>query len=56
MKVCEKQIIEYLKLLLKISYGKNVYGKEIRSVIQQLNKSTQMGSSVKVEEKVQVIF
>ena len=33
---------------MKISYGKNVYGKEeIQSVINQLKKSTQMGSSGK---------
>lgn len=37
---------------MKIYYGKNVYGKkEINSVIQQLNKSTQMGVSVKKFEK-----
>ena len=37
---------------MKIFYGKNVYGKEeIKSVIQQLNKSTQMGLSVKRFEK-----
>ncbi len=33
---------------MKISYGKNVYGKEeIKSVINQLNKTTQMGDSVR---------
>ena len=39
---------------MKISYGKNVYGKEeIKAVTQQLNKSTQMGSSVRrFEEKI----
>ena len=32
---------------MKISYGKNVYGKEeINAVIKQLHKTTQMGSSV----------
>ena len=37
---------------MKIYYGKNVYGKEeIKSVVQQLNKSTQMGLSVKRFEK-----
>jgi len=43
---------------MKISYGKNVYGKEeIKSVTQQLNKSTQMGSSVRrFEEKVSSYF
>tara|TARA_E500000331_G_C17222406_1_gene698754 strand:- start:543 stop:1730 length:1188 start_codon:yes stop_codon:yes gene_type:complete len=43
---------------MKISYGKNVYGKEeIKSVTQQLIKSTQMGSSVKTfEEKVSSYF
>ena len=43
---------------MKISYGKNVYGKEeINSVMQQLIKSTQMGSSVKrFEEKVSSYF
>ena len=43
---------------MKISYGKNVYGKEeIKSVTHQLNKSTQMGSSVRrFEEKVSSYF
>ena len=32
---------------MKISYGKNVYGKaEIDAVISQLKKTTQMGKSV----------
>ena len=32
---------------MKISYGKNVYGaEEIRSVVSQLKKTTQMGASV----------
>ena len=32
---------------MKITYGKNVYGKEeIKAVLTQLKKSTQMGSSV----------
>jgi CDP-6-deoxy-D-xylo-4-hexulose-3-dehydrase len=43
---------------MKISYGKNVYGKEeIKSVIKQLNKSTQMGPSVKkFESKISSYF
>jgi CDP-4-dehydro-6-deoxyglucose reductase, E1 len=43
---------------MKIYYGKNVYGKEeIKSVIHQLNKSTQMGPSVKkFEEKISSYF
>mgnify|MGYP001395552296 CR=1 FL=1 len=37
---------------MKISYGKNVYGKaEINAVINQLKKTTQMGKSVAVFEK-----
>ena len=37
---------------MKISYGKNVYGKEeINAVINQLKKTTQMGSSVNKFEK-----
>ena len=37
---------------MKISYGKNVYGKEeINSVVRQLKKTTQMGSSVNSFEK-----
>ena len=43
---------------MKIYYGKNVYGKEeIKAVTQQLNKSTQMGLSVKkFEEKISNYF
>ena len=38
---------------MKISYGKNVYGKEeIKAVVNQLNKSTQMGISVQKFEKL----
>ena len=38
---------------MKISYGKNVYGKEeIKAVVNQLNKSTQMGYSVNKFEKL----
>ena len=38
---------------MKIFYGKNVYGKEeIDAVVKQLNKSTQMGSSVKKFESL----
>ena len=38
---------------MKISYGKNVYGKEeINSVIKQLQKTTQMGSSVRKFEQI----
>ena len=38
---------------MKISYGKNVYGKEeIKAVVKQLNKSTQMGISVQKFEKL----
>ena len=37
---------------MKISYGKNVYGKEeIAAVNKTLQKSTQMGESVKEFEK-----
>ena len=37
---------------MKISYGKNVYGKdEITSVVNQLKKTTQMGKSVNTFEK-----
>ena len=33
---------------MKISYGKNVYGKEeIKAVVTQLKKTTQMSASVK---------
>ena len=43
---------------MKISYGKNVYGnEEIRAVINQLKKTTQMGRSVKsFEDKISKIF
>ena len=43
---------------MKISYGKNVYGKdEIKAVVTQLKKTTQMGASVKkFENKVSKIF
>ena len=38
---------------MKISYGKNVYGKEeIRAVVAQLNQTTQMGKSVQKFEKL----
>ena len=38
---------------MKISYGKNVYGKEeIKPVVNQLNKTTQMGYSVNKFEKL----
>ena len=37
---------------MKISYGKNIYGKEeINAVISKLNKSTQMGNAVNAFEK-----
>ena len=37
---------------MKISYGKNVYGKEeINAVLKQLKKTTQMGLSVSKFEK-----
>ncbi len=43
---------------MRIYYGKNIYGKEeIQSVINQLNKSTQMGVSVrKFENKISNYF
>ncbi len=43
---------------MKISYGKNVYGKpEINAVINQLKKTTQMGRSVTVfEKKISKLF
>jgi CDP-4-dehydro-6-deoxyglucose reductase, E1 len=43
---------------MRISYGKNVYGKEeIQAVINKLNKSTQMGSSVAMfEKKISKLF
>ena len=38
---------------MKISYGKNVYGKEeINAVINKLKKTTQMGSAVNKFEKL----
>lgn len=38
---------------MKISYGKNVYGKEeITAVVAQLNRTTQMGKSVQKFEKL----
>ena len=37
---------------MKISYGKNVYGKEeINAVVKQLKRTTQMGFSVNLFEK-----
>ena len=58
-KICENQISEYLKIskiinqkIMRISYGKNVYGKdEINAVVKQLKKTTQMGLSVHTFEK-----
>ena len=43
---------------MKISYGKNVYGKEeINAVVQKLKKTTQMGESVeKFEIKIAKLF
>lgn len=43
---------------MKISYGKNVYGREeISAVVKQLKKTTQMGNSVsKFEKKIAKIF
>ena len=43
---------------MKISYGKNVYGKEeIDAVVRTLNKSTQMGENVKkFENKIAKLF
>ena len=43
---------------MKISYGKNVYGnEEIKAVVQQLKKTTQMGASVlKFERKISNYF
>ena len=41
----------------KVTYGKNVYDKEINAVIKQLHKSTQMGKSVELfEEKISNLF
>ena len=37
---------------MKITYGKNVYGKEeIKAVVNKLNLSTQMGQSVEILRK-----
>ena len=37
---------------MKISYGKNIYGKEeINAVVNKLHKTTQMGSAVNTFEK-----
>ena len=43
---------------MKITYGKNVYdNREIRAVVNQLKKSTQMGYSVKkFESKIANFF
>ena len=43
---------------MKISYGKNVYGSdEIKAVLNQLKKTTQMGSSVKkFEDRIKTKF
>ena len=43
---------------MKISYGKNVYGKEeIKAVLNQLGKTTQMGESVtNLENKIAKLF
>ncbi len=43
---------------MKITYGKNVYGKEeINAVLKQLNKTTQMGKSVlNFETKISKLF
>ncbi len=43
---------------MRISYGKNVYGsKEIRAVVNQLKKSTQMGLNVdRFEKKIAKLF
>ena len=43
---------------MKISYGKNVYGKEeIKAVLNQLKKTTQMGKSVtNFENKIAKLF
>ena len=43
---------------MKITYGKNVYGKaEISAVLKQLNKTTQMGKSVlNFETKISKLF
>ena len=43
---------------MKISYGKNIYGKEeINAVVTKLNKTTQMGNSVyNFEKKISKYF
>ena len=43
---------------MRITYGKNVYGKEeISAVVKQLRKTTQMSDSVKeFEKKIARIF
>jgi len=43
---------------MKITYGKNVYGKEeIKAVVNKLNLSTQMGQSVEIfEKKISKLF
>ena len=43
---------------MKISYGKNVYGgEEIKAVLSQLKKTTQMGNSVKkFEDQIKIKF
>ena len=42
---------------MKITYGKNVYGKEeIKAVVNKLNLSTQMGQSVEIFEKISKLF
>ena len=47
-----KNKLESILNKMKISYGKNVYGKEeINAVIGKLNKSTQMGNAVNAFEK-----
>ena len=47
-----KNKLESILNKMKISYGKNVYGKEeINAVISKLNKSTQMGNAVNAFEK-----
>ena len=44
--------------MMKINYGQNVYGKEeINAVVNQLKKTTQMGSSVfKFEKEISSLF
>ena len=43
---------------MRITYGKNVYdNEEIKAVVNQLKKSTQMGKSVRTfEKKISKIF